>query len=37
MIAVVGKLTINPVYAKVQVTLASPGQLYMLDSLQLQA
>ena len=37
MIAIVGKITINPVYAKVQLTLAVPEQAYMLGLLQLQA
>ncbi len=37
MIEIVGKITINPVHAKVKVTLADAGQLYMERSLLLQA
>ena len=37
MIALVGKIAVNSVYAKVQVTLARPGQLLMLGLLQLRA
>ncbi len=29
LIEIVGKITINPVHAKVKVTLADAGQLYM--------